>query len=108
MEHQESADSDAVLRLAMLAETGKIRKALDDLYDVVYDLVKKDAFLRCDRLFTEVPLDRLGATMAVGLLTVTAQFKTRLPHRAEFVKMVRESLKLSDPEKAERLFAQLE
>lgn len=106
--HQASSDREAVLYLALLAKTGKVRRALDDLYDLVHGLVKKDDFQRCDRLFVDVPADRLGVQLAVGLLTVTMRFKTQLPHRAEFVKEAKESLRQSEPEKAERLFANLE
>ncbi len=105
---QESSDREAVLYLAALANSGRVRKALDDLYDLVHGLVKKDDFQRCDRLFVDVPADRLGVQLAVGLLTVTMRFKTQLPHRAEFVKVAKESLRKSEPEKAERLFANLE
>jgi len=106
--HQESSDREAVLYFAALDKTGKVRRALDGLYDLVHGLVKMDEFDRCDRLFVDVPADRLGVQLAVGLLTVTMRFKTRLPARAAFLRAAREALSQSAPEKSERLFANLE
>ena len=104
---QKSSDRGALLYLAALAKAGKVRQALDDLYDLVHALLKKEDLQRCDRLFVELPADRLGVQLAVGLLTVTMRFKTQLPNRAKFVKVAADSLRQSDPEKAERLFANL-
>jgi len=97
-----------LLQIAQQANSGKHRRALDKLYDLIDRMIEEDELDRCNNVFSLVTPQELGIQISTGLLTISARHNDVLPGRAKFFLATREWLQDIEPLRAERLLSGLE
>jgi hypothetical protein len=70
-------------RLYGLSAAGKIDSAIDELFSWVDEALCRNDYGACDLLLARANLSMLTSDLIVGLLTITAAAKDRLPKRDE-------------------------
>ena len=75
-----------------LVTSNKTDDAMDLLYDVVDELLSAHSFPICERMLTNIDLDRLNADLLIGVLSITLPAKNALPARAQFLQRVEQRL----------------
>ena len=91
-----------------LEKVGKKRRALDLLYRLVDSYFRRDDFAGCDSFLARVNVGSMGTHLMVGLLTVTAIERERLPSRKSLVAQIRRRMEKVAPDRMERLLSGLE
>jgi len=106
---KEENDPMAGLRYAVgLENVGRKRRALDRLYRLVDSFFRADDFDGCDRFLANADVDAMGTHLMIGLLTVTAAERERLPNRSVLATRIRSRLEQVAPDRIERLMSGLE
>lgn len=104
-----SEDIEAFLdRVYDLAEKSQSRRAIDVIFLHMNTLLMDGKFHVCDRILSEVDLQKIPPMLMTSFLTITAAARKKLPHRPMFYRNVRRLVEAKrGPASADRLLVGL-
>jgi len=79
--------------LQKVFHNGKTCKALDILYDDIDQLLLDGEFSKVNLALEQICVPSIPTVLLLGVLTITMTWRTQLPARVRFFKLVQDELK---------------